>query len=1182
MPLAWRFARMQPILPGAKMTIHTWNPTSYKEINYVNGDTINVTAGSASDLNFFAYAGTLAFTYKSISPYTGQILKMYSATATPADLATLSFVFADGSTLQYAAGDVSGTGNIEFIIGSANANTFSGNAGNDRLDGRGGNDSLAGGLGNDTLIGGTGDDWLTDNDGRNELWGGDGNDMLDARAGDGPVVDASGDLLDGAAGNDVLFGGDGSDSLNGGTGDDELFGNDGQDSLLGSEGNDILWAGAGNDILRGFTENDSLDGGEGDDTLYGGAGNDSLDGGAGIDNMVGEGGADIYHVRDAGDTVYENECAGPAETDTVLSYIGDFTLGLNIEQGRIMHAGAANLSGNVLDNMLWAGVGDNIINGAAGSDTLSYAYGAAGGVTASLAQAGAQATGGSGSDTLSGIEHLVGSDFADALTGSAVANALSGGTGADSLTGGAGNDTLDGGAGADLLGGGDGADAYIVDDAGDVVIETNASAASTESDRVYEYFTDYTLGANIEQGAVMLAGSANLSGNALNNVLVAGAGDNLLDGSTGNDTASYEFGLGVTVSLALAGAQATGGSGMDTLLSFDNLQGSVYADNLTGNGDANVLSGGAGNDTLDGAAGNDTFDGGAGNDTVSYAASGMGVSLNLALAGAQSAGAFGMDTFTGIESLAGTAFADKLAGNLDANALTGGAGNDSLYGGTGIDTMSGGDGADIYSVQDAGDIIVETNASTALSELDLVYSYVSYHQLSANIEHGRVMTTTIMGSMRGNSLNNTIYASVGDNFLSGEGGVDTVSYAYGASSGVTVSLAIPATTTQATGGSGGDSLYSFENLVGSAYGDQLTGTNTANMLDGGAGNDLLDGGAGNDTLIGGHGIDTASYASAAGGVTVSLALLVQQDTGGAGVDTLAGIENVTGTAFVDKLVGNAAHNVFTGGAGNDTLYAGGGNDTVSGGDGADVYSVQQAGDVVIETNASVSLTESDLVYSYLANYTLTANVEQGRIMNAVANMSGNARDNMLFASSGNNTLDGAAGADTVSYAFAASSGVTLSLALAGAQATGGSGSDTLVGIEHLIGSAYADQLSGDGASNVLAGAAGADVLAGGGGADIFAYYGLADSGVAEAARDTISDFVQGVDKIDLSKLDANAATVENDAFSTFIGSADAFTAAGQLRVTDGVLYGNTDGDAAAEFAIVLTGITTLTIGDLIP
>jgi serralysin len=84
-------------------------------------------------------------------------------------------------------------------------------------------------------------------------------------------------------------------------------------------------------------------------------------------------------------------------------------------------------------------------------------------VTLSLAVSGAQASGGSGSDTLTAIENLSGSNFADRLTGSSLANVLKGGGGADTLSGGAGNDLLVGGAGADKLAGGSGLDVFRFD-----------------------------------------------------------------------------------------------------------------------------------------------------------------------------------------------------------------------------------------------------------------------------------------------------------------------------------------------------------------------------------------------------------------------------------------------------------------------------------------------------------------------------------------------------------------------------------------------------------------------------------------------------------------------------------------------------------------------------------------------
>ncbi len=179
-------------------------------------------------------------------------------------------------------------------------------------------------------------------------------------------------------------------------------------------------------------------------------------------------------------------------------------------------------------------------------------------------------------------------------------------------------------------------------------------------------------------------------------------------------------------------------------------------------------------------------------------------------------------------------------------------------------------------------------------------------------------------------------------------------------------------------------------------------------------------------------------------------------------------------------------------------------------------------------------------------------------------------------------LGGGAGIDTLSYAYgvAGTTGVTVQLASTIAQATGGSGSDTLSGIENLIGSAYADSLTGSGGNNVLIGGAGKDTLKGNGGNDIFDFNALSEMGTISTTWDVITDFAAG-DKIDLSTLDANTATTVNDAFTTFIASATSFTAAGQLKLSAGVLYGNTDADAAAEFVIALTGVTTLSISDVV-
>jgi Ca2+-binding RTX toxin-like protein len=111
------------------------------------------------------------------------------------------------------------------------------------------------------------------------------------------------------------------------------------------------------------------------------------------------------------------------------------------------------------------GMGNDNILGGAGWDTLSYAA-APGGVTVDLGTSPQGASGGAGVDAMLGIEHAVGSPYADALYGNAIGNTLQGGAGNDQLFGRAGNDFLRGGDGDDRIVGSDGFD-HCVDTAGD-------------------------------------------------------------------------------------------------------------------------------------------------------------------------------------------------------------------------------------------------------------------------------------------------------------------------------------------------------------------------------------------------------------------------------------------------------------------------------------------------------------------------------------------------------------------------------------------------------------------------------------------------------------------------------------------------------------------------------------------
>jgi parallel beta-helix repeat protein len=288
--------------------------------------------------------------------------------------------------------------------------------------------------------------------------------------------------VNGTAGNDTLTGGSGSDTMNGGAGNDTMSGGTGTDFYLVDSPGDVvietstlateydtvessvdwtLGANVENLILTGGALNGT---GNGLANIIGGnQGANVLDGKAGADVLIGFGGDDTYYADQAGDLTVELADGG---YDRVYSSASNFTMGAHVEELYILSNGAANVTGNAQDNFIYAGTGDNVLNGAAGIDSLMYSNASAG-VTVNLSVSAAQATGGSGTDTIRGFENLFGSAYDDTLTGNSGDNVLSGGAGNDTLVGGSGNDLLCGGLGTDQLTGGSGADIFMFAQAAD-------------------------------------------------------------------------------------------------------------------------------------------------------------------------------------------------------------------------------------------------------------------------------------------------------------------------------------------------------------------------------------------------------------------------------------------------------------------------------------------------------------------------------------------------------------------------------------------------------------------------------------------------------------------------------------------------------------------------------------------
>ncbi|WP_442962704.1 beta strand repeat-containing protein [Pseudomonas sp. Leaf48] len=127
----------------------------------------------------------------------------------------------------------------------------------------------------------------------------------------------------------------------------------------------------------------------------------------------------------------------------------------------VLTGGSGNneMHGDAGNDLLYSGPGNDILDGGTGSDTASYAHATAA-VTVNLGTLVAQNTLGAGTDILTGIENLAGSNFNDTLTGNNSNNVITGGLGNDVLSGGGGDDLLIGGLGNNSLSGGAGADTF--------------------------------------------------------------------------------------------------------------------------------------------------------------------------------------------------------------------------------------------------------------------------------------------------------------------------------------------------------------------------------------------------------------------------------------------------------------------------------------------------------------------------------------------------------------------------------------------------------------------------------------------------------------------------------------------------------------------------------------------------
>jgi VCBS repeat-containing protein len=970
----------------------------------------------------------------------------------------------------------------------------------------------------DTLIGsnGTWFEQFRGNAGNDTIDGGGGiEDQADYRNSPGAVVVnlTTGVASDGWGGTDTLInierarGSEFDDHITGSSVDNNLFGRDGNDTLIGGAGGfDIFVGGRGDDLLVGTAvlPNPALDGSRatyteaeitgaitvtlgtasGPTTAFGtvvgdaSVGTDTLQnieqvfgtrfadtfvahanfdggtfsafhGGAGNDTITGNGQTRVsYRDALAGVTVdldpdldgIGTDGFGESAVGEDAANVGvdDFEGGINSVEGSEFGDEIFGSNATTFESFRGRGGNDTIDGRGGNADEADYRNATSGITVVMDATAGVKDVTNDGffggQDELINIERIRGSFHADSITMDGNANRVRAEAGYDTVFGGAGNDTLEGGDGDDnlqgqadndSLNGGDGFD-FLAPGGGSDVVNGTPVVSEDESYDDRDTVSYHDTGGTV--GVIV-----NLSAASITATIAAGT-----------------FTVGATSARDYAGFT-------DTLIDIERARGTNNADFFRGaDTEANMRQ-----EIFQGLGGNDTMNGGDGRNIAGYDrdanhGGGAGVIVNLSSAtinvdigaGLTAVGAdqakdgFGsFDTLINIFGARGTGQTDYFLGDAGRNYFRMLGGNDTVHGG---DTV-GPDGFTENGDQDVADFYIGDIFTGPGATVDLGAG-------TATSATGGTITLASIEDAFGTFSSDNITGSFDHNLLDGQAGDDT-----------------------------------------------LTGLGGEDILIGGAGSNLLDGGADEDAA--GYLYDPAEYRylnsispgllpATMGGVTVNLATGIALNWAG-GTDTLIGIENVGGTFFNDTLTGDANANGFAGFAGNDTIDGGAGSDWIFYGiwdfDGRNIITISGINGSVPD-GVVVNLGTGVASDGEGGTDTLTS-IENVHGSFGADSITGNGSDNIILGGQGADTMHAAGGIDTLSYEDGnLDSGVGVNVNLANNLVSGGDANgDVISGFENVIGTEWADTITGDGGNNLIEGGGSGDSLTGGGGNDTVSY-----------------------------------------------------------------------------------------------
>ncbi|MET1414786.1 Ig-like domain-containing protein [Roseibium sp. HPY-6] len=680
-----------------------------------------------------------------------------------------------------------------------------------------------------------------------------------------------------------------------------------------------FFAGSGNDTYVGtiqFDRVDYQDDGSADAAgpVFQGVNVDlaagtATDGWGGTDTLIG--------IEDVSGTDLADIIFGDANTNNIFGNGGNDQINGGAGGADYLNGGTGNdtIIADPDGSFMVGGEGDDTLIGGSGFDTIAYnedaGNGGTNGIVADLVS-GIVVDGFGDTDTVSGIERIIGTEFNDQMTGDSNPTRFRGLAGDDFIDGGSSSrDRVD----------------YDRDPSGVTVNLLTGTATDGWGDTDTLVNIERIRGSNFDD---------NLTGDANRNQIRPLEGNDFIDGGDGRDTVDYSdetFNGGLQgVNVDLAAGTATDAFGTtDTLINIEEVVGTSLDDVLLGDSGDNYLEGREGDDELrgfggfdelSGGQGNDILDGGSnpfdfsGGDRASYSqehenggSSGIVADLNTGIV----TDTFGdTDTLIDIEEIQGSVFDDIITGSAgdeqlrgeDGNdTLTGNDGNDDLSGGAGNDSLDGGDGGDFLQ-PGAGTDTVIGGANGPLGEDDEL-SYI-FDSRDVGTSNGIAVTFT-------NATDGTVIDYAGDT----------------------------------------DTFTGIERVRGTNNADTFIGSIGDQTFQGFGGADHFDGGAGDRDRID-YNRERADLDSPEFGIVVNMVAGTATDTYG-DTDTFTGIEEIRGSRFDDFITGDnnrnniqggdgvdtldsfgGSDNYIEGGAGNDIIHARGDDDSVNGGQGNDV------------------------------------------------------------------------------------------------------------------------------------------------------------------------------------------------------------------------------------------------------